>query len=278
MKRMIFSVAVRGFTLVELAIVMTIIGLLIGGILKGQELLENARVTSTVAQIKSYEAAVTAFRDIYDGLPGDLRHAGNRIPGCTGNCTPPQLTSGDGIVGHDNDGCYGTVSNSTQVPPVLASDESWLFWVHLAKANLIAGVSDIGLQDSTKRSFGVTDPVAKIGGGFWAASQVCVKQFRGVGGLSLVLDSEIRNLAMTSHGMEASLEGDPDPLGASAVSGKANMTPLRAAQIDRKIDDGLPWRGGVQSVGNDFGTCALAGLYNEQISSKDCSLLIRIQN
>ena len=39
----------KAFTLVELAIVMTIIGLLIGGILKGQELLENARVTSTIA-------------------------------------------------------------------------------------------------------------------------------------------------------------------------------------------------------------------------------------
>ena len=47
----------KGFTLVELAIVMTIIGLLIGGVLKGQELMENARVTSTVAQVKGYEGA-----------------------------------------------------------------------------------------------------------------------------------------------------------------------------------------------------------------------------
>ncbi|MCK5555335.1 MAG: prepilin-type N-terminal cleavage/methylation domain-containing protein, partial [Alphaproteobacteria bacterium] len=55
----------KGFTLVELAIVLTIIGLLIGGILKGQQLMQNARVTATIAQIQAIESATTTFRDTY---------------------------------------------------------------------------------------------------------------------------------------------------------------------------------------------------------------------
>ena len=60
-----------GFTLVELAIVMIIIGLLIAGVLKGQALIANAQVTATVAQIKSIEAATSTFRDTYASIPGD---------------------------------------------------------------------------------------------------------------------------------------------------------------------------------------------------------------
>ena len=51
-----------GFTLVELAIVMIIIGLLIAGVLKGQALIANAQVTATVAQVKAIEAATSTFK------------------------------------------------------------------------------------------------------------------------------------------------------------------------------------------------------------------------
>ena len=60
--------AQAGFTLVELAIVMIIIGLLIAGVLKGQALIQNAQVTSTVAQVKSIEAAISTFSDTYATL------------------------------------------------------------------------------------------------------------------------------------------------------------------------------------------------------------------
>ena len=276
----------RGFTLVELAIVMTIIGLLIGGILKGQELLENARVTSTVAQIKSYEAAVTAFRDIYDGLPGDLRNAGNRIPGCTGNCTPPRETSGDGVIGLAG-GCNGSVTVATVNPAAGAEDETWLFWVHLMKANLISGVSDIGITEDVERSFGNTDPSAKIGGGFWAGSNMCTPDGYGVGGVTLTLDSSVREISTYVPSPRSAdpccIAADPFeslPDAPAPVSGQANMSPLRAAQIDRKMDDGKPSTGSVMSIGNEFGTCnstERGNEYNEQVSSKDCRLLIGIQ-
>ena len=65
----------KGFTLVELAIVLVIIGILIGGILKGQELIKNASISATAAQLKAFESAYTTFLDLYGGKPGDLASA-----------------------------------------------------------------------------------------------------------------------------------------------------------------------------------------------------------
>ncbi|RKZ71062.1 MAG: type II secretion system protein, partial [Gammaproteobacteria bacterium] len=60
-----------GFTLVEVAIVLTIIGLLLGGILKGQELINSARVRSLANQNSAIQAAYFGFIDRYRQVPGD---------------------------------------------------------------------------------------------------------------------------------------------------------------------------------------------------------------
>ena len=61
----------RGFTLVEIAIVLVIIGLLIGGVLKGQELIYNQKVKSTYDTYRQYTAAMYGYQDRYRALPGD---------------------------------------------------------------------------------------------------------------------------------------------------------------------------------------------------------------
>ena len=61
----------RGFTLVEIAIVLVIIGLLLGGVLKGQEMIENARIKSVVADINGVAAAYNSYVDRYRAIPGD---------------------------------------------------------------------------------------------------------------------------------------------------------------------------------------------------------------
>lgn len=61
----------RGFTLVELAIVLVIIGLIVGGVLSGQTLINSAKVRSQMSQIDQFDAALNAFRARYDCIPGD---------------------------------------------------------------------------------------------------------------------------------------------------------------------------------------------------------------
>lgn len=60
-----------GFTLVEIAIVLVIIGLLLGGILKGQELINSARVRNMADQNSGIQAAYFGFIDRYRQVPGD---------------------------------------------------------------------------------------------------------------------------------------------------------------------------------------------------------------
>jgi prepilin-type N-terminal cleavage/methylation domain-containing protein len=65
----------HGFTLIEIAIVLVIIGLLLGGVLKGQELITGARVRNLIQQQEGVKAAYFGFLDRFRALPGDYANA-----------------------------------------------------------------------------------------------------------------------------------------------------------------------------------------------------------
>src|ERR1700752_3599912 len=75
-----------GFTLIEIAIVLVIIGLLLGGVLKGQELITSARVRNLISQQDGIKAAYFGFLDRFRALPGDYTQASTNIS-CTPTCT-----------------------------------------------------------------------------------------------------------------------------------------------------------------------------------------------
>ncbi len=82
-----------GFTLVEIAIVLVIIGLLLGGILKGQEMITQAKIKNIVNDFNGITVAVTSYQDRYRAIPGDDRNATVRW-----TVQNPASGNGDGVI------------------------------------------------------------------------------------------------------------------------------------------------------------------------------------
>jgi len=112
----------KGFTLVEIAIVLVIIGLLLGGILKGQEMITQAKIKNVIADFSGISAAYHGYQDRYRAIPGDDRNAATRWVGA---------------VAGDGDGQLGGLYNSGT-----ATDESRKWWDHLRRAGFISGTGD----------------------------------------------------------------------------------------------------------------------------------------
>jgi hypothetical protein len=232
-----------------LAIVMIIIGLLIAGVLKGQQLIGNAKVTAQVAQVKSIDAATSTFKDMYAGLPGDLLNATTRLPNCAaGTACANVVANGDGIV--------------LPLPgsAVTATSEGGGYFVELSAADLITGINPANAV-----AWGGQMPAGKINGGIDV----------GTSAGNIVLGSGAEAAANTLGGLYLYLHLTP---GTAAAAAEAVFSANEAQRIDTKIDDGVATSGAVSAFGT-AATCwtAATGVYNESIQGKICGLYIRIQ-
>lgn len=241
----------KGFTLVELAIVMIIVGLLISGVLKGQQLIKNAQIAAVITQVKGYQAAINSFRDAYGGMAGDMSNADRRLSGCdaVNYCQPGD---GDSLVGF-----FGSALTANAV----SEEETIQFWKHLALADLITGGNPSAEVNTTDLAWGLTHPDTPVAGGF----EFFFSTNLGYGTTSGHV------LRLTNGGVTGVMPDQP---------GEGAMAPRDAAQIERKLDDGQPSTGIVRvwDVGNNGCDNMLDGSpgIDETVKRQSCMLLFLI--
>lgn len=116
-----------GFTLIELAIVLVIIGLLLGGVLRGQELINSARVKSLTRDFQNAQVYLYGYQDRFRSIPGDDGTAAVRMPGPPAATNAPAANANNGRI----DGAWddGFADGS----------EAILFWQHVRMAGLAPG-------------------------------------------------------------------------------------------------------------------------------------------
>jgi prepilin-type N-terminal cleavage/methylation domain-containing protein len=187
--------AQKGFTLIEIAIVLVIIGLLLGGVLKGQELITSARVRNLIAQQDGIKAAFFGFQDRFRALPGDYTQATVNIVGATSN------GNGNGRI---------EASAAACAAPCVAQ-ESLLVWEHLSRSGFITGTytwaATVSDNTSPKNPYGIY--------------------------YDLAFDGTYGQASATNPSRHTIKTGGQIPVEI-------------IVEVDRKIDDGLPYTGGFQ--------------------------------
>lgn len=220
----------KAFTLVELAIVLIIIGLITGGVVGAQSLIKSARVNSIITDVTNYQQAFNAFELEYDALPGDMPDATQYWPStCNGR--------GDGSIHWIYNGCL----------------ENFAAFEHLSLAELINGTFDRTNGTGSMQTDaipGVSVP-AKYEGGYsfqywlpWSGA--------GDSYYRAVLRIGAKGNGTTYHLTEPMLH------------------PKEVLKIDRKLDDGLSMSGwiGISNTGN--GCHASSRLYDLDDTEPTC--------
>lgn len=217
----------RGFSLVELSIVLVILGLLTGGILAGQSLIRAAELRSMVQTVQRFHAAFYTFRDRYGAIPGDMTNA-TRFWASAGG-TGADATCYMAQTGASNATCNG--SGNGQIVSITGAShaERFMAWKHLANAALVEGSytgRTNGLVGTYELVPGSNIPAGRIGNSFfdlfWIAN----------GNANHFAESRLEANAIGMYGNNATL---------------TVFKPEEAWNIDSKLDDGSPVYGNVVS-------------------------------
>ena len=229
----------NGFTLIEISIVLVIIGLIVGGVLAGRDLISAAAARAQISQIEKYQQAVNTFRGKYGSLPGDMTAADATRFGFQARGAYAGQGDGNGIL-------QGVSANaaSSNWGALESAGETVMFWRDLSDVRLLDGSfttasnTVVPSADIVPSGSGVTGlaayfPAAKIGNGNY------VYAWSGGGGLIIPSKLDGTNYfgisAITRVPTGGFIESNP------------GMTVQQAYDIDKKADDGLPQGGNIRA-------------------------------
>ena len=220
------------FTLIELAIVLVVIGLLVGGVMSGQALIKAAELRAVVTEHQRYKTAVMIFKDKYRALPGDMKNA-TKFWG-EAHATPAtcKTTASTGKETCDGDGDGKMESGAV-------TNEIYRFWQHLANAGLIEGQysGSTGSGSSVHSVIGTNIPASKLTNAGWTINYIAGTYV----GATYWFSGIYQNYFEFGTARTNSTTWDPI------------LTPEEAWNIDVKIDDGKPGMGEV--ISNYWNTC-----------------------
>lgn len=222
------TITKRGFSLVELSIVLVILGLLVGGVLSGQSLIRAAELRSVSAEYSRYFTASQSFRDKYLAMPGDMNSATrfwgrqNSNADCVTNSSA--AVAGDGVCDGNGNGQISVGAAASQ------SSEIFQFWRQLAKAGLIEGnyTGTAGSGGVWDASLAQNVPASKLSQAGW-----------GVNTVPGLLDGSAGTDFTGTYGTYF-LFGAKAP---SSYVWNPILKPEDQWNIDTKIDDGRPATG-----------------------------------
>lgn len=259
----------KGFSLVELSIVLVILGLLVGGVLSGQSLIRAAEMRSVSSDFQKYSAAINSFRDKYFGLPGDITNATQFwgiAAGATGNDSTCYTFTTTGKATCNGDGNGHLYSGDVDAG---GSAPEWFHaWQQLANAGFIEGQ-----YSGVKKSGTVCGAVAGVN----------VPRSRMSGGGFTLMSYDPAGAGDTQWWFG---KYDGFFFGANSVAGYETHDPIlkseEAWNIDTKVDDGNPATGSVRDlVSTDAGdsscnstTNPTTARYNLSNSTVICSLFM----
>jgi prepilin-type N-terminal cleavage/methylation domain-containing protein len=257
----------RGFSLIELSIVLVILGLLTGGILAGQSLIRAAELRSVSTDTMRYQTAVYSFRDKYFALPGDMTNAQSfwnvRVAGSNLVCQQTVNVS-TGTCNSDGNGIIDFITGDATL-----SSERVLAWQHLALAGLVEGSYTGASMSASTFTYqaGVNVPRGRLANSSYYFAYIGVPS----GG-----NPEFYGASWASNMMQ--LMG-----GANGASNRL-LKPEEMWNIDMKMDDGKPAQGVVianKTTGTYAPGCTtadtLAAEYTLTATDKLCTLWLLLR-
>ncbi len=215
----------QGFTLIELSIVLVIIGLIVGGVLVGRDLILSAKIRGAIGEIERINTSVYTFKNKYAALPGDIENTKAQSLGLsaydTGTGSNRYLGDGNSIIRHTDEG--GRCCSGEQALMLLHLSQTGLLNYALKDDQIFLDGSDIGTINelTTKEEISSIFPVSQY----------------------LPNAHIIPSLHLLTNNFYLAMAGFTYLGTGNNKTFTTVISPITAQMIDRKVDDGAPESG-----------------------------------